>query len=281
MSSRNEVGWQKKPIRWMRDDTLYISVSFTFDLPALRDELMTKNLFASRVVVGGPAVRLMPNYLRDVAEVSLDDWPGVLQMAHPEATRTTVGCPGTCPYCGVRTIEGEYRELDKWPVGRIICDSNLLAASRKHFDRVIDSLKGVRQIDFQGIDARYVSPYCANRLAELDIGVLRLAYDPTVSERDLLRAIALLRRAGIPRDRMRVYVLIGYRDNPDIAEERLEIVFHALGLLPLPMRYVPLDSLTRHYVEPDSGWTDELLTAVQRRWFGKYDVATKERGGIV
>jgi len=255
--------WRKNPYRWQEGGTAYISIAFTFDLPAVRQDILDGHLYCDHVVVGGPAVKLMPDYLADIAETA-EDIPGILQRINPQATRTTIGCPNRCGFCAVPRIEGDFRELDEWPNLPIVCDNNLLASSRPHFDRVIDGLKLHKGIDFnQGLDARLLTGYHAGRLAELDCTV-RLAWDNTGNERHLLTAVSRLRRAGIPRSRMGVYIMIGYRDTPEDALYRLETCYHALGILPNPMRYVPLDSLTRHYV--GDGWTHEELVRMQRYW---------------
>lgn len=257
--------WPKAPYRWTVGEQEYISVPFTWDLPGIRSEILNGNLFSDkRPIVGGPAVRLMPWYLADVATVDIGDYPGVLQMINQQATRTTVGCPNRCGFCGVLKIEPDYRELADWPDLPILCDNNLLAASRAHFIRVVDRLKRHSGIDFnQGLDARLLTYDHAQRLAELD-ATYRLAWDSTDNERFVLRAISRLRRAGIPRKRMRVYVLIGYEDTPADALYRLETLRFALGIDSNPMRYTPLNAMERDYVGPN--WTEIELTRFMRYW---------------
>ena len=255
--------WPKAPYRWVENGREHISVAFTFDLPVLREELQTRSLFYGKPIVGGPAVKLMPEYLADVAEIG-GEYPGILHRMNPLATRTTIGCPNHCGFCAVPQLEPDFQELSEWPVAPIVCDNNLLAASRAHFDRVIDSLKGLEDVDFnQGLDARLLTDHHADRMRELNC-LVRLAWDDTRTEHAFLRAFSRLRRAGIPRARIQAYVLIGYNDMPEDALYRLETCWYALGILPNPMRYVPLDSLTRHYTGP--GWTHKELTAMQRYW---------------
>lgn len=255
--------WPKRPIHWVKDGREHISIAFTFDLPEVRQDILDGNLFHGRPVVGGPAVKLMPDYLADIADIG-DDIPGVLQQVNPCATKTTVGCPNKCGFCAVPKIEGEYKELDDWHDAPILCDNNLLASSRSHFDKVIDRLKKHKGVDFnQGLDTRLLTKYHADRLRELD-ATIRLAWDNIATEKYLLTAITRLRRAGVPKNRIQCYVLIGYKDTPEDALYRLEVCHHALGILPNPMRYVPLNGLTRHYV--GENWTDEELTRMQRYW---------------
>lgn len=274
MEGGNTLTWPAGPYRWQENEREYISIPFTFNLPDVRDEILNGNLLTGKPIVGGPAVKMMPKYLADIAEIG-GDIQGVLQKVNPLATRTTIGCPNKCGFCaiGQGLIEPEYQELEDWPDLPIICDNNLLASSTRHFDRVIDRLKHHKGVDFnQGLDARLLTDYHAQRLAEVD-GTIRLAWDHINSEQAVLRAIARLRQAGIPRKRMQCYVLIGCKDTPEDALYRLETVYWSLGILPNPMRYVPLDSLTRHYV--GENWTHEELTRMQRYWSN-----IKHLGGI-
>lgn len=258
------MDWSKKPYKWAENGRDCYSISFTFQLPEIRQEILDGNLASQALpLVGGPAVKLMPHYLSDIAEIG-GEIPGMLQRINPNAAFSSRGCVNRCGFCAVPIIEGEFRELDDWPDVPILCDNNILACSRAHFDKVIDRQKRHTGVDFnQGLDTRLMTKYHADRLAELD-GIFRLAWDNTATEQYFLRAVELLTSAGIPTDRIRCYVLIGYRDTPEDALYRLETCWHKLGVMPNCMRYIPLDSLTRHYVGP--GWTHKELTRMSRYW---------------
>lgn len=256
------MGWHGGTAEWTEDGTAYLSVVFTWDLPAAYQRACWLRAEGYRVRAGGPAISLMPDYLRGVAEVGGD--MDALPHHNPNATFTSRGCIRACPFCAVPRIEGQLRELDDWPVRPVLCDNNFLACSRAHFDRVIDSLKPLTGVDFnQGLDARLLTPYHAQRLAELDCTV-RLAWDHISTGNAFMAAFERLRKAGIPKSRIRCYVLIGYRDTPDDALFRLRTVRN-LGIHPNPMRYNPLDTLERdRYVA--EGWTDRQLTRMMRYW---------------
>jgi hypothetical protein len=156
-------------------------------------------------------------------------------------------------------------ELDDWESKPIVCDNNLLAASVAHFDVVIDSLKSLKWCDFnQGLDARLMTQYHAERLAELNNPTCRLAFDSVDYEPSFLRAFSLLRDAGIPKKNIRTYVLIGFRDTPDDALYRLNLV-RSLGVLPNPMRYQPINAKYRNeYV--GAHWTHRELDRYMSYW---------------
>jgi len=282
--------WAKKIIEWTNKDHAYLSVVFTWDLPAAykrAEELSSQGYI---VHAGGPAVALMPEYLSDVA---ICNEAGIVALPrhNPDATFTTRGCVRRCKFCAVPKTEGKFRELDNWEARPIICDNNLLAASKTHFDRVIDRLKPYdsarsdilkenrkrkkagksklpvpQQIDFnQGLDARLLTPYHADRLRELKC-ITRLAFDSVAYESDFMRAFELLRKARIPKNSIRVYVLFGFNDTPEDALYRLTTV-RDLGILPNPMRYQPLGALKKNsYVDTANGWTRKELIRYSRYW---------------
>lgn len=259
------MSWSKRALDWVDEDTgeAFLSVVFTWDLPAAYQRAAWLRAEGYRVRAGGPAVALMPDYLASVAEIGGED-VDALSRHNPDATFTSRGCIRRCAFCAVPRIEGDLRELDDWPVRPIVCDNNLLACSRAHFDRVVDRLKPLKGIDFnQGLDARLLTQYHAGRLAELNC-TPRLAFDAAAYEGQFMRAFERLIRAGFPPERVRVYVLMGFHDAPADALYRLETV-RCLGAWPNPMRYQPLDILVKNsYV--GEHWTERELRRYMRYW---------------
>jgi biotin synthase-like enzyme len=252
--------WVKTPIVFYHNNRKCYSIPFTFQLPQIKKVIQYDNSYP---LVGGTAVKLLPEYLKEIAEVSNENIPGVLQRFNPLATKTTLGCPNNCGFCAVNTIEKEYIELDDWLNLPIICDNNLLAASKVHFDKVVDKAKHIKQVDFnQGLDVRLLTKYHARRLAELDLKTIRLAWDSSSIEKQLLRGLELLRTEGI-KD-ISCYVLIGYNDSPEDALYRLDTLYNKLDVTPFPMRYIPINSLTKKYTSPN--WSEKELAKMQRYW---------------
>ncbi len=150
------ANWLKDIARWKIGSTLYLSVPFTWLLPQARQLAL---LHSGPVQAGGPAVQLMPEFLADVAAVNQPCPVEPLAIHNPFATFTSRGCPNACAFCAVPRLEGDLNELRDWRPAPIICDNNLLAASRKHFDRVIDRLKSMPGVDFnQGLEALAADP---------------------------------------------------------------------------------------------------------------------------
>lgn len=241
----------------------YLSVAFTWRLQDAYQRAVWLRTEGYKVHAGGPAVRVLPEYMAGVADCA-GDYPDAIARHNPNATVTSRGCIWRCPFCVVPRTEGDLVELDAWPVRPTVCDNNLLACSTRHFDRVIDSLKGLTGVDFnQGLDARLLTQRHADRLAELDC-IVRLAWDRVQTGGQVMRAIERLRKAEIPKSRIQCYVLIGYDDTPDDALFRLRALRN-MGIRPNPMRYQPLNSVRRNqYVAPT--WTDDELKRYMKYW---------------
>ena len=256
------MNWSGGYIEWIEGNTAYISVVFSWLLGKAFQRAVWLKMQGYKVRAGGPAVSYNPKFLASVAEIGGE--VDALSRHNSDATFTTRGCIRKCSFCIVPKIEPEYKELDDFPIRPIICDNNFLAASRAHFDLVIDRLKPLKGVDFQGLDARLLTKYQAERLAELDLYCARLAWDHTGIEKELIRAIDLLQGAGIPKGKIRCYVLIGFNDNPEDALYRLQTLKN-LGLWPTPMRYQPLNAIKRNeYIAP--GWTGRQLMSYMRYW---------------
>jgi MoaA/NifB/PqqE/SkfB family radical SAM enzyme len=246
-------------------NVLYLSIPFTWLLPEAREVAAVARSKERKVVAGGPAVQLMPDYLNGAAEMPGECPYPTLEMHNPLATFTTRGCPRRCSFCAVPRLEGAFRELTDWPVRPVICDNNLLEATQAHFDRVIDRLKKADfpAVDFnQGLDARLFNGHHAGRLAELKGAHVRFALDHVRYETPVVEAIKLAQKAGLKK--ITVYVLCGYKDTHDDALDRVKLI-QGLGAMPFPMRYQPLDALRKNsYV--GANWVPEQLADFTRYW---------------
>ena len=264
--------WNGGLVEWDDGDAVNISVVFSWKLQDAYSRAAWNKQIGKRVRVGGPPVSLKPEMFTGVAEVGGD--VDALPRHNPDATFTSRGCVRSCPFCIVPIHEGDLVELNEWPVRPIVCDNNILATGARHFDAVIDSLKPLKGVDFnQGLDARLLTRHHAERIRELDMAVIRLAWDHVSLEDKFMAAWGKLRDAGVPKSKMQSYVLIGYNDTPEDAKYRLEKV-RELGGLPNPMRFQPLTAEKRNsYVGP--GWTETLL----RKYMAYYS-KLNWRGGV-
>lgn len=279
--TRQGGAWRKGVMTWREQGALCISVPFTWLLGEARGICYQHP--NERIVAGGPAVRLISDYLADVAEIETLVPSDPLRRANPDASRTTLGCPNSCAFCGVWRIEGEYRELRDWRPAPILCDSNFLACSDAHFNRVIDTLKQAHfaEVDFnQGLDANLLTKRRAERLAELPIRP-RFAWDTAADEAPVMAAIERLEAAGVPcrssnltntaSAPAHIYCLIGWRESPEEALYRMETL-RAQRLCGVAMRYQPLDALRKNAFCPPQWDPRELLRFTKfwnrQRWLG-------------
>jgi len=219
--------WRKDIAQWRIGETLYISVPFTWLLECAEQ---IARAWHGPVIAGGPAVSLMGcTGWAEMGESPVEP----LVFHNPCATFTTRGCPNRCAFCAVPKIEGGFRELPEWRHAPVICDNNLLAASRKHFERVIESLKPFPACDFnQGLDARRFNTWHADLIAILRNPMVRFSLDSSKDADAVVAAIERTRNAGLKH--IGIYVLIGYNDTPDDARMRLEFV-QSMGIRPNPM----------------------------------------------
>ena len=255
--------WAKGIVDWVHEDTAYISVVFTWHLPKAYSLCTWYRQQGYQVKAGGVAVKLLPDYLADVAMTGED--AHALPLHNPDATFTSRGCIRNCGFCAVPKIEGGLVELTDWEPRPIVCDNNLLACSKAHFDRVIDRLKPLQGIDFnQGLDARLLQQHHIDRFKELDLSVLRFAWDNTSSERRVLPAIHSILDAGFPKQKVRCYVLFNCGDTLEDALYRCNTL-KQMGVLPNVQRYQPLYTLQKNsYVDPN--WNKDLLSDFGRYW---------------
>jgi hypothetical protein len=233
-------------------------------MPEVKKLAQKRSFDWDKIIVGGPGAKLIehfyPDYFGDLSITFSHKPINVLQSANPKATRTTTGCIRTCPWCAVPILEpGGLKELDDWPDLPILIDNNLLAASLTHFDRVIDRLlvHGTADIN-QGLDARLMTAYHANRFASIPNKILRLALDDMMFSESWENAFELLRRAAIPLKAIRSYALIGFNSGPEEAWKRCEWI-ESHGIHVMPMWYHPINTLEHNIVSPDQlslGWTD-------------------------
>ena len=92
--------------------------------------------------------------------------------------------------------------MDRWEgvvfINTVHCDNNLTAASYSHFDKVIDRLVKWGWADFnQGLDSRLLTAYHAERIHEIKKPIIRLALDSMFDQYEWLKAVDVLRSAGI------------------------------------------------------------------------------------
>lgn len=247
----NKIDWAKVPVYLNLKARIYVSIVFTWHLKIVRALAESTN---KRIIVGGPAVKIMPDYFNDLANVKTGIRPPIsfLEAHNPIATFTTRGCPNVCSYCAVPKLEPEFIELENYPIKPVICDNNFLAASSKHIETFIENAKYLPYVDFnQGLDARLFTFEHAKLFRRLPNLKIRFAMDTKDRELDTYRAIDLCRKYGL--NNISIYILINHEETPEDALYKLEYI-KSLGVYTFPMRYQPLWTL-RHNEYISDKWT--------------------------
>jgi hypothetical protein len=272
--------WPRGPVSWTEGRTLKISIPFTWNLPAVRRRVAQVSLLHDRVIVGGPALNLMPDFFVGLGHVCVShDEPNVLQRINPQASRTTLGCIRKCKFCGIGSglIEaGGLRELEDWPDKPILCDNNILAASEGHLERVVSRLHAHGWADFnQGLDVRLLNEDKAHLIASIGRPVCRLACDSKAEFDHWATAVERLRSAGVIKSLIKSLVLIGFDSDPSEAWERCQMV-ERFGIPPSPMWFHPLDSLEWNAVTEQQkrlGWSQKERTRIMGYFYKRRGTA--------
>jgi len=224
---------------------------------------------ADRVFVGifEEAEELLPSY--DL----VPEWDGSIIF-------TSRGCNNRCPYCAVWRLEGKLNSCRRsikhlvYPKHSriIIWDNNILQSPywREIFAELIQfSKRKGMSIDFnQGLDARLITDEVADKLVNMRLQCVRLAYDYDQVEPYVKNAIEKLSIRGIRKRSIFVYILYNFEDSPESFFKRVKDVLE-WGAVAYPMRYEPLNALERwKHIGPK--WDKERLETVEdfRRIYG-------------
>lgn len=217
---------------------VHVSATFTWDISRARHLRDAWAEFYPVAKLGGPAID---------GEPSGEFIPG--RYLKRGITITTRGCPKSCPWC---LVQAPFEELTPIAPGWIVQDNNLLAASRKHFLRVLNMLKVQNHSPkFRGgLDAELLTDWHAERLRSLPlISEVWLACDTDAALPILKRAVDKLR--WLPRRKLRCYVMLGWnRESVEQARRRLENVWD-IGCLPFAQLYEPAIPRTLRSSTPD------------------------------
>jgi hypothetical protein len=254
--------WANRIVHWTENNTAFISIIFTWDLPKAYSLAVWYREQGYDVKVGGTAVKLMPDYLK---EFKTGDIGGMLQKHNPQATRTHLGCVNACSFCGVKLIEPTFEELLIWELLPIVCDNNWTACSWKHLETFGEVMKPVKGIDInQGMDARIFTPRHLEILRGLSLSKLRFAWDNIRDENKIMATLEMVIKSGFPKSKLHVYVLFNHNDTPQDALYRCETLWN-MGVVPNPQRYQPLDCLAKNtYIDPN--WNNIYLRDFTLYW---------------
>ena len=204
-------------------DEVHVSTTFTYDI-SRAEQLAQAWSCVAPVKMGGPAL----------GDVGGTFTPGM--YLKPGYVFTSRGCPNDCWFCDVHKREGDIREL---PItqGNNILDSNLLACSMEHIEKVFVMLKEQKDgvVFTGGLEAKILTVEHVSLLWDIRPHQMFFAYDTPDDLEPLIKAGELLRFANFTRQHLRCYVLVGYpKDTIDDARTRLLQTWEA-GFMPMAM----------------------------------------------
>ncbi|MEM3191824.1 MAG: hypothetical protein QW292_07000 [Candidatus Parvarchaeota archaeon] len=265
------------------------------------------------IIVGGIYATLMPENIRKsfpfvkIHSGLVEEAEGILPAYHllkqvdkwkdwkKSIVFTTRGCIRKCPFCVVPKIEGGMKEpkFSILPLIHpshnevVIWDNNFLASPYAK-DILIELRDGGYKVDFnQGLDARLMTEEFAGLLADIKSPSIHMAYDWPWEGPYVVKAIDLLASAGYRRRDLIFYVLYNFYDFKYSKGDTPEDFFHRIrdlmewGASAYPMRFIPLNSLTRNgFVSPL--WTAEQLEMIAdaRRVLGYAGTFVPYRGFV-
>lgn len=259
--------WVGGLAEWEDEDTVYLSVAFTWKLDDAYMRAIFHRARGMNVRAGGPALFLakMQHRLADVAEMG-GEIPDAVRRHNPLATIASRGCPVGCWFCIVPAMEGRnFTLLPDFPVRPILCDNNLSALPADYQDHIIRRYhdEGVKLIDANsGFEPITFTPDIYERwrpLINKGRGPWRFAYDETRERDDVIRVMKMLEDE--PQKRKRVYVLVGNEPFDDCMRRVQEVLDH--GCEPHVQPFMKLNALERK-PHPRHDWTPQLLTDVAR-----------------
>ncbi len=221
------IGFPGLPFDRPEADEVHISVVFSWDIPKAHELLQAWSLYYDRVLIGGPALG------------SPCDSFKAARYVQSGVTFTSRGCPNNCWFCLVPEREGKLRPLKNVVPGWIVQDNNLAACPRSHLRKVFAMLRRQKKpIQFSGgIEAARVDDWFVQQMRNIRLGQLFLAYDRPGELKHVRRAAGMFRDAGIPRDKIRCFVLIGGPDDTLAAAEGRCVEAWDAGTLPFAMLY--------------------------------------------
>lgn len=204
-------------------DEVHISCTFTWDMDYCEElAFQWEGVTNKPIKLGGVA------FHSQVGEFV----PGL--YVRKGITFTSRGCNNNCPWCWVKDIEGDLREI-KITEGNIIQDNNFLQCSRHHKDKVFEMLKTQRGISFRGgLETDLIDDHFISNITSLKIAELWLACDTDAQLPRFQKACAKLTKAGFTRRQIRCYSLIG--KDMEAEEQRNREIYRA-GAMPFSQLY--------------------------------------------
>ncbi|MBK8654550.1 MAG: hypothetical protein IPN20_11725 [Haliscomenobacter sp.] len=126
----------------------------------------------------------------------------------------------------------------------------------------------LRYVDFnQGTDCRYVTEEIMQKISEIPIRPLRIAFDYIGLKKQYVAAVRLAAKYGIKE--LSNYILYNFQDKPEDLYERLRINIDLcseldIAIFSFPMKYIPLfGEEAKHREFTGKHWNKKFVRAIQ------------------
>ncbi len=126
----------------------------------------------------------------------------------------------------------------------------------------------LRYVDFnQGTDCRYVTEEIMQKMSEIPIRPLRIAFDYIGLKKQYVAAVELAAKYGIRE--LSNYILYNFKDKPEDLYERLKINVNLckeldIQIFSFPMKYIPLfGEEAKHREFTGDFWNKKFIRAIQ------------------
>ena len=259
-----QASWVGGLAEWQDEDTVYISVAFTWKIDAAYEKAQFAKAQGLKVVIGGPSLALNQNRerLQGIAEYR-KDYKDAIFRHNPMATFSSRGCDQTCPNCIVPFLEGRtFTLIPEFPVRPILCDNNLSFLPAEYQEYVIKRYEETNTplLDANsGFEPRTFTEDVYQRWKRINRGPWRFAYDDMKEREYVLRVMKMLN--GVAANKKRVYVLIGNEPFVECMQRIEETI--ANGCEPHVQPCMKLNARERRpWVRFD--WTEQKLKDVAR-----------------
>lgn len=266
-------------------DILYFSTVFLFS--AKKDvgfiKAYAKKYPIARIVIGGIAVTLIPEYYRKYSPKHVEIVEGLvpeLDTYVPDYAIadcsysfgfTSRGCPNKCPWCVVPKIEGKQYIIKDWKKAIdhryktfMGMDNNILSCDIGHIEEVFSYMhEHDIKVDFnQAMDCQLLMK--SQEIQNLFIKYkkiwhnIRFAWDSKKCNESAIETLDFFQKEKIrPGNSFVWYMLYDYKESPEDVYNRIKkILFHKYSSGIKLMRYKDLTTggLTRHWGEVGDRW---------------------------
>ena len=266
-----------------KPDLIYITSLFTFSWKEVHNAVhYYKDCFPkAKVWLGGVYASIMPKHAAasgaDYVHLGIfekaESYPPAYDMWDEQWDGSIIfssrGCIRNCGFCAVPKIEGRPSRIQgsikKFVSDKhskiIFFDNNILGAH--NWRMILDELIEIgKKVDFnQGLDARLITRESAEKIAQLKMDDIRIAYDNKSMKKSIERGITHMKNAGISPRKIFAYTLYNYTDTPQDFFERVRQLLN-WGVVSYPMKYIPILFRDKNeYISPN--WSTSKLQQVR------------------